>query len=239
MTHSLRPWMRAGLVPAAMVFILFAAGCESEPRPSRREGQPPRRAFAAMAGREEFFSGQILAEVHVGTEGMPEVRPGERGGGGGRDRGGPGVGPQGGGRSRVNLSGALGLGGNVSGEARHDTPIGRGGERPAREGGGRLRPDSMGGGGRPVMIHLRFTNRGAAAVELRITDFVSPLGNFVVRPEKLTLEPGASVEVEPMTSQLAGSFIETVATVVLRVGDKVERKSFPLKPAEEAKATAP
>ena len=58
----------------------------------------------------------------------------------------------------------------------------------------------MPGGGRPVMIHLRFTNRGTTTVGLQIADFLSPLGNFVVRPEKLTLEPGQSLETEPMTA---------------------------------------
>src|SRR5690242_12436727 len=112
MTPSLRSWMRAGLVPASLAFILLAAGCGSEPRPGRREGPPASRgAFVPKVGQEVFFAGTILAEVHVGTEGMPEPQPaGDRGG---RDRGGPGVGPQGGGRSRVNLSGAMGLGGNI------------------------------------------------------------------------------------------------------------------------------
>lgn len=96
-------------------------------------------------------------------------------------------------------------------------------------------------GGRPVMIHLRLTNHGPAAVELQITDFLSPLGNFVVRPEKLTLEPGQSLETEPMTSQLAGAFSEATATLVLRLGDRAEKRSFPLKalPAETVQAPNP
>lgn len=225
MTHPLRPWMRAGLVPAAMLISVFVAGCGSDPRPVRREGQAPRRVFTPMAGQEEFFGGQVFAEVHVGTEGMPEARPRE--GGDGERRGGPG-GPGGGrrGGNRVSVSGTGGgFGGSVSG----DRPFGEGG-RPSREFSG-PRPGAMGGGGRPVLIHLRFTNRGEVAVELRIADFVSPLGNFVVRPEKLFLQPGESMEVEPMTSQLAGSFVETVATLVLKRGDQTEKKSFPLKAA--------
>jgi hypothetical protein len=97
----------------------------------------------------------------------------------------------------------------------------------------------MMGGGRPVMIHLRFTNHGTAAVELQIADFVSPLGNFVVRPEKLTLEPGQSLETEPMTSQLAGAFSEVTATLVLRLDGRAEKKSFPLKAAADPTAQAP
>ncbi len=88
------------------------------------------------------------------------------------------------------------------------------------------------------MIHLRFTNRGTTTVGLQIADFLSPLGNFVVRPEKLTLEPGQSLETEPMTSQLAGAFTEVTATLVLRLEGRVEKKNFPLKalpaPADQA-----
>jgi hypothetical protein len=95
--------------------------------------------------------------------------------------------------------------------------------------------------GRPVMIHLRFTNQGPAAVTLWIDDFVSPLGNFAVRPEKLVLEPGQALETEPMTSQLAGAFAETDATLALRIGPKADKKTFRLKavPAPATKDAPP
>jgi hypothetical protein len=82
--------------------------------------------------------------------------------------------------------------------------------------------------GRPVLIHLRFTNHGSAAVTLTIDDFVSPLGNFAVRPEQLTIEAGQSAETEPMTSQLAGLYSETDVTLALRLGVKAEKKIFTL-----------
>ena len=117
--------------------------------------------------------------------------------------------------------GAGGFGGNVSG----NVPFGGGGESSGARG---ARPMMGGGMGRPVMIHLRFTNRGPAPVTLRIDDFVSPLGNFAVRPEQLALEPGQALEPEPMTSQLAGAFTEVDATLVLRLGAKGEKKTFTL-----------
>jgi hypothetical protein len=225
--------MRTGFAPAALAFVFFAAGCSSEPdRPARGEAGMPRKPFTPIAGQEEFFSGQVLAEIHVGTEGMPEVKPsdgsagnrgGDGGGGGGRGhrRGG------GGGGGQMNVAGgAGGYGGNISG----GVPFGEGGRR---EGGGPAGGPrfGLGGGGRPVMIHLRFTNRTDAKLDLYIADFTSPLGNFAVRPEKLTLEPGQSLETEPMTSQLAGSFTEAMATLVLRAGGKSETKTLALKPA--------
>jgi hypothetical protein len=78
------------------------------------------------------------------------------------------------------------------------------------------------------MIHLRFTNRGTEPADLRIADFLSPLGNFVVSPEKLTLAPGASAEVEPMTSGLAGQIAGGEITLKLQLGDRRETKVVPL-----------
>lgn len=226
MTFSLRSWTRGALAPSVLIFLAFAAGCSSDPKSGSRGGQPgPRgKPFTPMTGQEKFFAGQIRAEIHVGTEGMPEIGPG----GGNRDDAPGGRRRGGNGRMRV-AGGAGGMGGDVSG----GMPFGEGGP-PSREFGDgpgvRPRLGPM-GGGRPVMIHLRFTNHTDAPVELRIPDFVSPLGNFAVRPEKLTIEPGQSLETEPMTSQLASSFTETVVTLVLRLGEKVEKKTFPLKAA--------
>ena len=80
----------------------------------------------------------------------------------------------------------------------------------------------------PVMIHLRFTNNGATHADLLIADFLSPLGNFVVQPEKLALEPGQTVEVEPMTSRLVGEISGTTVTLALRLAGLGEKKIIPL-----------
>lgn len=221
MTLSLHSWRRAGLAPALIILLLLAAGCSSDPGPGRRggpagaRGKPP----APMSGQDTFFDGSILAEIHVGTDGMPEAPEGSGPSGGeGRRR-------RGGGSGRMSVAGGTGgFGGNVAG----GVPFGEGG-RPARDFGGAPGPRPLMGGGRPVMIHLRFTNHGTAAVVLQIADFLSPLGNFVVRPEKLTLEAGQSLETEPMTSQLAGAFTEVTATLVLRLDGRAEKKSFPVK----------
>lgn len=224
---------RAGLVPVAMILLVLAAGCSSDPGPARRGGPAGARAKppAPMAGQDIFFDGAILAEIHVGTDGMPDPASDGSGPGGGEGRR-----RRGGGSGRMSVAGGSGgFGGNIAG----GVPFGEGG-RPARDfgGGAAAGPRPMMGGGRPVMIHLRFTNRGTATVELQIADFLSPLGNFVVRPEKLTVEPGQSLETEPMTSQLAGAFSEVTATLVLRLDSRTERKSFPLKalpaPADQA-----
>lgn len=220
---------------AVMSFLALAfAGCSSDGGTGGRGSSGPRRKpTTPMAGHESFFAGQILAEISVGTEGLPQVGPGE---GGGSRGGGMGRRGGGGGGGRLNIAGG---GGGISGDIGGGIPMGggggegrgrRGGYGEGGEGGGPAPgPRMMGGGmGRPVMIHLRFTNQGPGTVTLTIDDFVSPLGNFAVRPEKLVLEPGQSLETEPMTSQLAGEFSETNATLVLRVGPKAEKKTFTL-----------
>jgi len=78
------------------------------------------------------------------------------------------------------------------------------------------------------MIHLRFTNNGTAKAELLIADFLSPLGNFVVEPEKLSLEPGQTIEVEPMTSRLAGEISGATVTLALRLAGQGEKKNVVL-----------
>jgi hypothetical protein len=237
MTLFLRPSQRAGLVPAMLILLVLAAGCSSDPGPSRRGGPAGARAKppTPMAGQDTFFDGLILAEIHVGTDGMPEIAPD----GSGPGSGGEGRRRRGGSSGRMSVAGGTGgFGGNVAG----GVPFGEGG-RPARDFGGApgTGPRPMMGGGRPVMIHLRFTNQGTAPVELHITDFLSPFGNFVVRPAKLTLEPGQSLETEPMSSQLAGAFSEVTATLRLRLDGRAEKKSFPLKamPAPTAQAPNP
>lgn len=231
------------LAALSMILLLAFAGCSSDRGPGGRRGGPggPRdKAPTPMAGQDDFFDGRILAEITVGTEGMPE--PGANAGG--EERGGSGRGRRGGGGGgggSLSLAGSGGLvGGNISG----GVPFGSGG-RPIRDFGGPggeqagPRPMMTGAMGRPVMIHLRFTNQGPAAVTLWIDDFVSPLGNFAVRPEKLVLEPGQALETEPMSSQLAGAFAETDVTLVLRLGPQAEKKTFRLKAVPGPKEQEP
>ncbi len=233
MTHSFGPWFRAGLAPVALLALLTA--CSSEPRPGLRGAgaRPP----TPMAGWEKFFAGRILAEVKVGTDGVPKgaARDGDDHGGAREGRGGRrgGGGPQG----QFGIAGGSGgFGGNIGGSM----PFG-GGDGPPGGMGGPRPGGMMGGGGRPVMIHLRFTNLGDAPVTLTIDTFTSPLGNFAVRPDKLVLEPGQSLETEPMSSQLAGLFSEVDATLVLRLGMETDKKTFRLqavKPPAPPEGTA-
>lgn len=213
MTSLLRPVARGLASSLLIIATLLLAACASDDRPAGKRGAHV-EPLPTLSGRQDFFGGQITAEVKVGAmtgfsregdgsaEGGKEGRHGRHGGGGG-------------------FGGGMGMGGGRP-------PRGEGG--PGESEGG-PRPATMrraGPSGPPVMIHLRFTNHGSAPVELRIADFLSPLGNFVVSPEKLTLAPGASAEVEPMTSGLAGQVAGGEITLKLQVGDQRETKTVPL-----------
>jgi hypothetical protein len=99
------------------------------------------------------------------------------------------------------------------------------------------RADRM--GSPPVMIHLRFVNTGTAKVDLAITDFLSPLGNFVVQPEKFSLDPGQELAVEPMTSRLAGEPTGGEISLSLKAGGVTETKTIALALQPEAAPAAP
>jgi hypothetical protein len=53
-----------------------------------------------------------------------------------------------------------------------------------------------------VSFHVRLFNHAAYPVEVEVLDFNSDLGDFVVEPEKIVIQPNASAETEPMTSRL-------------------------------------
>ncbi len=212
---------RCPTLAAACVALLFVAGCASEDQesvfnaPEHREHPRP----TPLAGSGTYFAGSVAVDITVGAMERPAGL--ERHDGGGEHWS---VGRRHGGRR----------------------PSGGGYEQPGD------RPDSAGAGpmmrrpmGAPEMIHLKFTNRGSGKVVVDIVDFVSPLGNFAVQPETLALDPGQSLEVEPMSSQLAGPLAGVDATLVLRVAGKAEKQVIQLKavsppaPAAPAAATPP
>lgn len=209
-----------GFLPALLLIgCLAAAGCASD-RPGRGpSGRGPRPApIPNLVGQEKFFDGQITAEVRVGAlagfdrggEGAartPGDRPRRYGGGG--EPGGPGGG---------------GPGMRPPGEMGGDEARPAMGMRPTET---RAAP--------PVAIHLRFTNHGTAPVDLAIVDFLSPLGNFVVQPSTLRLEPGQSAAVEPMASRLAGEVASGEITLKLQIGGSRESKTIVL----QREATGP
>lgn len=211
----------------ALGLLLALGGCASgEPAPERRDATGPKRPPPTpIAGHEDFFDGRIGADLRVGTLDLGAAKEAagldnkNGGAGGGRRHGGGGISMNG-----IGGGGGGGMGGGGGGRYRREA----GGESSGVE-----RPEGvrqiLGGMGPAEMIHLQFTNHGTGRVELNIVDFVSPLGNFAVQPGKLILEPGQTLEVEPMTSRLGGSVTEVEATLVLHVPGRTEKKTIVLR----------
>jgi hypothetical protein len=204
------PTIRRGVIASALIALALAgcAGGPERPGPGKRGARP--EPMPTLTGQAGFFDGQVVAEVKIGAMTGFKTEGGPGAGGGERPRG----------RHGGGFGGGMGGGGHGP----------RGESGPGGEPGGGPRTAGLRGGlsGPPVMIHLRFTNRGPEPVELRIADFLSPLGNFVVQPDKLTLAPGASAEVEPMTSGLAGQISGGEITLRLQLGGKRDTQIVPL-----------
>jgi|GEM_PF-646777 len=241
----------AGLLACA-AFVFMIAGCQSDRGPGRQGGWNgrPMQPVTPMAGSEAFFDGRLVAEVKVGP--LPLAQSDQGGGeadgkGGGKGRGLTGNVQADGSNRGTNIGGGLGYdfgGASVGlglggGGANVGLGLGGGGGAgpsgggPPREGegggGGRgAPPGGMGSIGPLAIIRLRFTNQGKDRLEFRIVDFLSPIGNFVVQPEKLALDPGQWAETEPMSSQLVGSLTEADIRLVLRTPDKTETKTIML-----------
>jgi hypothetical protein len=81
----------------------------------------------------------------------------------------------------------------------------------------------------PVTLKVAFENKGTEPVEIEITEVNSILGNFAVRPPKLSLAAGGNGVLEPMISQLGVTSDEIPLTVVIRQGGKREQQRILVK----------
>ena len=76
----------------------------------------------------------------------------------------------------------------------------------------------------PVTLKVAFENRGTEPIEVEVTEVNSDLGNFAVRPAKLTIAPGTSGVLDPMVSQLGVTSDEIPLKLALRTGGKKEQQ---------------
>lgn len=74
----------------------------------------------------------------------------------------------------------------------------------------------------PVTLRVQFENRGTEPLEIEVTEVNSYLGNFAVRPPKLSLAPGEKGVLEPMISQLGVTSDEIPLKLEVRQGGKKE-----------------
>jgi hypothetical protein len=76
----------------------------------------------------------------------------------------------------------------------------------------------------PVTLRVLFENKGTEPIELEITEVNSDLGNFAVRPPKLTIAPGERGVLDPMISQLGVTSDEIPLKLAIRTGGKKEQQ---------------
>ena len=74
----------------------------------------------------------------------------------------------------------------------------------------------------PVTLKVAFENRGKETLEIEVLDVNSDLGNFAVRPPRLTIPAGGSASLDPMISQLGVTSDEIPLKLALRSGGKRE-----------------
>jgi hypothetical protein len=81
----------------------------------------------------------------------------------------------------------------------------------------------------PVTLRVEFENRTDGPMEIEVTEVNSYLGNFAVRPPKLTLQPGAKGVLDPMISQLGVTSDEIPLKLEIRYGGKKESQVVAVK----------
>ncbi len=81
----------------------------------------------------------------------------------------------------------------------------------------------------PVTLRVQFENRGTAPVEIEVTEVNSELGNFAVRPSKLTIAPGEKGTLDPMVSQLGVTSDDIPVRISVRLTGKKETQTIAVK----------
>lgn len=81
----------------------------------------------------------------------------------------------------------------------------------------------------PVTLRVVLENRGTEPMELEVTEVNSELGNFAVRPSKLTIAPGEKGTLDPMVSQLGVTSDEIPLKISVRSGGKKDTQIFEVK----------
>jgi hypothetical protein len=87
----------------------------------------------------------------------------------------------------------------------------------------------------PVALRLRVTNQLQEPVEVEFLECNSLLGNFAVRPEKITIPAGETGAPDPMTSLLGLSDGEFQLKIGLKVGAAQETKIVMMHVIKDAK----
>jgi len=234
MPIALRP-RRLAALPLSLL-LAFAAGCSSE----SDQPEVPLHAMPefppSLAGTENFADGQLAVQV---TLGLPTGHSGKADKEGKADSGAGGgthAGRHGGGHGRGGMGGGEGQSSGMEGSGSPDSSVrSEGGESSGARG-----PQPMASNQPPAQLKLHFQNTSATdAISCEVLDFKSALGDFAVFPAKYQIAAGSSAASEVMTSRLGVTSPEIPVTVVLRLGDRVEKKIVVLRLLPPPKEDAP
>jgi hypothetical protein len=223
---ALIPTLSAAFTAISLTFLSAGCGSHTGPRDLMMEEASKQSVErpVAMRGEGTFLEGKVAALATV-SRGFDRGPRSGRGGPGGKGGGRPG--PDEGGvfdegrRRRNDDAGAFTEVYNVGGygdseeeqkEAMQDYIR----QARARRAAGSPMP--------PVTLRVLFENKGTEPIELEVTEVNSDLGNFAVRPPKLTIAPGEKGILEPMVSQLGVTSDEIPLKLAVRVGGKKEQQ---------------
>jgi len=231
----------------AVTTLLFVA-CEGPDRKALME--EVRYSVPPMAADEKFFDGEIIAHLSLGSNvGGAALFGGHDGSGSSKMTGFKGKG----GEQNFGSAGmGGGMGEDIGGSSSSSDPSklhaehsgtyqgnqgmshiadSEEGESPAAR---RAREAQM----PPALLRLRLENPGGATVVVQIRDINSELGDFAARPDTVTIEPGQTVELDPMQSLLGLQSYALPVTITLRAGGQTQSKVLTLRPVQPA-AEAP
>lgn len=71
-------------------------------------------------------------------------------------------------------------------------------------------------------LRIAFTNRGTSTLTVTVTELNSLLGNFAPQPEKLTIAPGVTASLDPVSGDAGGTLRWLDVTLTLRQGATTE-----------------
>ena len=205
--------------------LLASGGCGSGPTPRdlmmEEATKAPVERPVAMRGEGTFLDGKVAALATVSRGFDRGNGAGGRGGRGGRGpRGEEGSVYEEGGRRRRDDAGAFtevyNIGYGDSEEEQKEAMQEYIRMARARRAAGSPMP--------PVTLRVYFENKGTEPIELEVTEVNSDLGNFAVRPPKLTLAPGEKGTLDPMISQLGVTSDEIPLKLAVRMGGKKEQQ---------------
>jgi len=186
--------------------LLLASGCETR-RHYVADTDPKAPPPPSMQGYGEFFGGKLMVEASLGR-GF-RMRPGGMKNYAGRHRGG------GGGASE---------GGDDGGDSFDDVYY-----VSQEDSDQYFIPRMSNSTLPPVALRVRVTNQMQQPVEVVFLECNSVLGNFAVRPEKITVAAGETGAPDPMTSLLGVPSDEIKLTIGLSVGGVKETKVITLR----------